>query len=57
MNEGLGELRVSKTLFYVKVLLLGIEYDKNTFIHLADVRAEYLGRHDCVEYSAILENE
>ena len=39
-----------------KVLLLGVGYDKNTSIHLADVRAEYPGKHDCVEYSAINEN-
>jgi len=39
-----------------KVLLLGVGYDKNTSIHLADVRAEYPGKHDCVEHSAILED-
>ena len=39
-----------------KVLLLGVGYDKNTSIHLADVRAEYPGKHDCIEHSAILED-
>ncbi|MGP1428244.1 MAG: aminoglycoside N(3)-acetyltransferase [Treponema sp.] len=38
------------------VLLLGVGYDKNTSIHLADVRAKYPGKHDCIEHSAILEN-
>lgn len=39
-----------------KVLLLGVGYDKNTSIHLADVRAEYPGKHDCIEHSAVLED-
>lgn len=39
-----------------KVLLLGVGYDKNTSLHLADARAEYPGKHDCVEYSAIMED-
>ncbi|MDO4474880.1 MAG: AAC(3) family N-acetyltransferase [Eubacteriales bacterium] len=39
-----------------KVLLLGVGYDKNTSLHLADVRAEYPGKHNCMEHSAILEN-
>lgn len=39
-----------------KVLLLGVGYDKNTSIHLADVRAEYPEKHNCTEYSAIKEN-
>ena len=39
-----------------KVLLIGVGYDKNTSIHLADVRAEYPGKHDCIEHSAILED-
>lgn len=38
------------------VLLLGVGYDKNTSLHLADVRAEYPGKHNCTEYSAIMEN-
>ena len=38
------------------VLLIGVGYDKNTSIHLADVRAEYPGKHACTEYSAIMEN-
>ena len=38
------------------VLLVGVGYDKNTSLHLADVRAEYPGKHDCVEHSAIVEN-
>lgn len=39
-----------------KVLLIGVDYDKNTSIHLADARAKYPGKHNCVEHSAILEN-
>ena len=39
-----------------KVLLIGVGYDKNTSIHLADVRANYPGKHDCIEHSAIMEN-
>ena len=38
------------------VLLIGVGYDKNTSLHLADVRAEYPGKHDSIEYSAIMEN-
>ncbi|MCR5607479.1 MAG: AAC(3) family N-acetyltransferase [Lachnospiraceae bacterium] len=38
------------------VLLIGVGYDKNTSIHLADVRAEYEGKHLCTEHSAVLEN-
>ncbi|MDF2819825.1 MAG: Aminoglycoside N(3)-acetyltransferase [Clostridiales bacterium] len=36
------------------VLLLGVGYDKNTSIHLADVRAEYESKHNAEESSAIL---
>jgi aminoglycoside 3-N-acetyltransferase len=39
-----------------KVLLIGVDYDKNTSIHLADVRAEYPGKHNSTEHSAIMEN-
>ena len=39
-----------------KVLLIGVDYDKNTSIHLADVRADYPGKHTCVEHSAVMEN-
>ena len=39
-----------------KVLLIGVGYDKNTSLHLADVRAEYPGKHTSVEHSAVLEN-
>lgn len=38
------------------VMLIGTGYDKNTSIHLADVRAEYPGKHNCIEHSAVLEN-
>ena len=38
------------------VLLIGVGYDKNTSLHLADVRAEYPGKRNCTEYSAIMEN-
>lgn len=36
-----------------KVLLIGVGYDKNTSIHLADVRAEYPGKHNKKESSAM----
>ena len=39
-----------------KVLMIGVDYDKNTSLHLADVRAEYPGKHTCVEHSAVMEN-
>lgn len=35
------------------VLLIGVGYDKNTSLHLADVRAEYPGRHTVMESSVI----
>lgn len=35
------------------VLLAGVGYDKNTSLHLADVRAEYPGKHTIIEYSAM----
>ena len=38
------------------VLLLGVGYDKNTSLHLADVRAVYPGKHNVTEHSAIWEN-
>ncbi len=38
------------------VLLIGVDYDKNTSIHLADVRADYPGKHNSIEHSAIMEN-
>lgn len=39
------------------VLLIGVGYDKNTSLHLADVRAEYPGKHMVKESSAVFENE
>ena len=39
-----------------EVLLIGVDYDKNTSLHLADVHAAYPGKHNCVEHSAVLEN-
>lgn len=39
-----------------KVLLIGVDYDKNTSLHLADVRAEYPGKHNTTEHSALMEN-
>ncbi len=39
-----------------KVLLIGVGYDKNTSLHLADVRAYYPGKHNCIEHSAIFED-
>lgn len=38
------------------VLLIGVDYDKNTSLHLADARAEYPGKHNCTEHSAVMEN-
>lgn len=38
------------------VLLIGVGYDKNTSLHLADVRAEYPGKHNINESSAIMLN-
>lgn len=38
------------------VLLIGVGYDKNTSLHLADARAEYPGKHDIIEHSAIMVN-
>lgn len=37
------------------VLLLGVGYDKNTSLHLADVRAEFPGKHMVKESSAVME--
>ncbi|SCZ77779.1 aminoglycoside N(3)-acetyltransferase [Pseudobutyrivibrio xylanivorans] len=39
-----------------KVLLIGVDYDKNTSIHLADVRAEYDSKHNTIEHSAVMED-
>lgn len=38
------------------VLLIGVGYDKNTSLHLADSRADYPGKHLCTEHSAVFEN-
>lgn len=38
------------------VLLIGVGYDKNTSLHLADVRANYPGKYNSTEYSAVLED-
>lgn len=38
------------------VLLLGVGYNKNTSLHLADARAEYPGKRMVKESSAVLEN-
>lgn len=37
-----------------KVLLLGVGYDKNTSLHLADALANYPSKHDVTESSAML---
>lgn len=37
------------------VLLIGVGYDKNTSLHLADARAEYPGKRDSIEHSAVME--
>lgn len=36
-------------------MLIGVGYNKNTSLHLADVRADYPGKHESMEYSAIIE--
>ena len=38
------------------VLLIGVGYDKNTSLHLADARADYPGKHNCTEHSAVMED-
>lgn len=38
------------------VLLIGVGYDKNTSIHLADAKAEYPSKHNVTESSAIMVN-
>ena len=38
------------------VLLIGVGYDKNTSLHLADARADYPAKHDCTEHSAVMVN-
>lgn len=39
-----------------KVLLLGVGYDKNTSLHLADARANYPSKHTVTEHSAVMED-
>lgn len=36
------------------VLLIGVGYDKNTSLHLADARAVYPGKHQTTEHSAVM---
>ncbi|MBR1504707.1 MAG: AAC(3) family N-acetyltransferase [Prevotella sp.] len=38
------------------VLLIGVGYDKNTSLHLADARANYPSKHLSTEHSAVMEN-
>lgn len=38
------------------ILLIGVGYDKNTSLHLADARADFKSKHNTVEHSAIMEN-
>ena len=38
------------------VLLIGVGYEKNTSLHLADARADYPSKHMTIEHSAVLEN-
>lgn len=38
------------------VLMIGVDYDKNTSIHLADVRANYNSKHNITEKSAMMVN-
>lgn len=39
-----------------KVLLIGVGYEKNTSLHLADARASYPGKHTYTAHSAVMEN-
>ena len=39
------------------VLLMGVGYDKNTSLHLADARASYPSKHMSIEHSAVMEND
>ncbi|SLM86154.1 MULTISPECIES: AAC(3) family N-acetyltransferase [Vagococcus] len=39
-----------------KILLIGVDYDKNTSIHLADELADYPSKHTETHFSSILEN-
>ena len=39
-----------------KVLLIGVGYDKNTSMHLADAMAKYPGKHNTLEHSAVMED-
>lgn len=32
------------------------DHDQNTSLHLADSRAEYPGKHNCTQYSAVMED-
>ena len=38
------------------VLLIGVGYDKNTSLHLADARTNYPSKHTVTEHSAVMEN-
>ena len=38
------------------VLLIGVDYNKNTSLHLADARANYPSKHLSTEHSAVMEN-
>ena len=38
------------------ILLIGVDYDKCTSLHLADARANFKSKHTTVEHSAIMEN-
>lgn len=57
LSDIFGETSPLARLYHLKgkVLLIGVGYDKNTSIHLADVRAEYPGKHNTVEHSAVME--
>lgn len=48
-------LTPTNTMGAVAEMLIGTGYDKNTSLHLADVRAEYPGKHTYVEHSAVSE--
>lgn len=39
-----------------KVVLIGVDFDKNTSLHLADVRANYTSKHNVIQSSAMMVN-
>lgn len=42
--------------YMARYCFLGVGYDKNTSLHLADARASYPSKHDYIAHSAIKRN-